>query len=389
MIKIKRSRLTARTIKAVNNYPVTLLIGPRQSGKTTLAKEIFNVMGGSYFDLEDPETPLKPEIAKLVLKDLKGLIVIDEFQRQPELFPLLRVLADRKPLPARFLILGSASPELVRGVSESLAGRVIYVEMCGFLIDEIHQENQDMLWVRGGFPVAFLAENDQISYEWRFNFIQTFLERDIPQLGIRIPAIALRRFWTMLAHYHGQIWNSAELARSIGTKEDTARKYLDILTGAFLVRQLPPWFENIGKRLVKSPKVYIRDTGILHVLLGLKDRTQIQSHPKLGFSWESFALEQIIGMTGARKEVFFYKTHGGAELDCFFVQNGKRYGFEFKYEDSPVSTKSMHVVFHDLKLNKLWVVYPGTRSYPLAEGIEVVPLSKIQHILKSHELMLN
>ncbi len=286
MIKIKRSQLIEQTVRSINHYPVTALIGPRQCGKTTLAKEIFNDIGGHYFDLEDTETPLKPKIAKLVLKDLKGLIVIDEFQRQPELFPLLRVLSDRKPLPARFLVLGSAAPELVKGISESLAGRVTYREMGGFLLHEVGKEKQDTLWIRGGYPLSFLGEDEQLSYEWRSNFIQTFLERDIPQLGIRIPASALRRFWIMLAHCHGQVWNAAELARSMGTKEDTARKYLDILTGSFLVRQLHPWVENVGKRLVKSPKVYIRDSGILHVLLGIKDRPLILSHPKLGFSWE-------------------------------------------------------------------------------------------------------
>jgi predicted AAA+ superfamily ATPase len=344
-------------------------------------------MGGHYFDLEDPETPLKPEIAKLVLKDLKGLIIIDEFQRQPELFPLLRVFSDRRPLPARFLILGSASPQLVKGISESLAGRVIYREMGGFLLHEVAQKKQDALWRRGGYPLSFLAEDEQLSYEWRSNLIQTFLERDIPQLGIRIPAAALRRFWVMLAHYHGQVWNSAELARSIGTKEDTARKYLDILTGAFLVRQLQPWFENVGKRLVKSPKVYIRDSGILHVLLGLKDRTQILSHPKLGFSWEGFVLEQIIGMTGTHREVFFYKTHGGAELDCLIIKDGKRYGFECKYADSPLSTKAMHVVSEDIGLKRLWVVYPGERTYSLSDKIEVIPLGKIRHIMEEHNLV--
>ena len=386
-MNIKRSQLIEQTVRSIRHYPVTALVGPRQCGKTTLAKEIYNNTGGHYFDLEDPETPLKPEIAKLVLKDLKGLIVIDEFQRQPELFPLLRVLSDRKPLPARFLVLGSAAPELVKGIPESLAGRVIYREMGGFLLHEVGEEKQDALWIKGGYPLSFLAEDEQLSYEWRSNFIQTFLERDIPQLGIRIPAYALRRFWIMLAHYHGQVWNAADLARSMGTKEDTARKYLDILTGAFLVRQLHPWFENVGKRLVKSPKVYIRDSGILHVLLGLKDRNLILSHPKLGFSWEGFALEQIIGMIGTKRDVFFYKTHGGAELDCLIIKDGNRYGLECKYVDSPSSTKAMHVVSEDLRLKRLWVVYPGERTYSLSEKIDVIPLSQLQHILEKNHLI--
>jgi len=384
---IKRYQLIEHTIRSIRHYPVTALLGPRQCGKTTLAREIFSDMGGHYFDLEDPETPLKPDIAKLVLKDLKGLIVIDEFQRQPELFPLLRVFSDRKPLPARFLVLGSASPELVKGISESLAGRVTYMEMGGFLLHEVGQEKLDTLWIRGGYPLSFLAEDEQLSYGWRSNFIQTFLERDIPQLGIRIPAYALRRFWTMLSHYHGQIWNAAELARSMGTKEDTAHKYLDILTGAFLVRQLHPWFENVGKRLVKSPKIYIRDSGILHVLQGIKDRTQVLSHPKLGFSWEGFALEQIIGMTGTHREVYFYKTHGGAELDCLIIKDGKRYGFECKYADLPSSTRAMHVVSKDLRLKRLWVVYPGERKYSLSDKFDVIPLDDIRRILEDYHLI--
>ena len=387
MMHVERSELIEQTIRSIRHYPVTALIGPRQCGKTTLAREIFQDTGGNYFDLEDPETPLKREIAKLVLKDLKGMIVIDEIQRQPELFPLLRVLSDRKPLPARFLVLGSASPELVKGISESLAGRVTYIEMGGFLLYEVGQEKQDKLWIRGGYPLSFLAEDESLSYEWRSNFIQTFLERDIPQLGIRIPAPSLRRFWTMLSHYHGQVWNAAELARSMGTKEDTARRYLDILTGAFLVRQLHPWFENVGKRLVKSPKVYIRDSGILHFLQGLKDRNQILSHPKLGFFWEGFALEQIIGMTGAHRDVFFYKTHGGAELDCLIIKDGKRYGFECKYADSPSSTKAMHVVAEDLRLERLWVVYPGERKYSVSHAIDVIPLGEIRGILQGFHLI--
>jgi len=386
-MKIERRRLVTRIENSLNQYPVTLLLGPRQCGKTTIAKEIFSRLGGTYFDLEDPETPLRPEIAKLILNDLKGLVIIDEFQRQPSLFPLLRVLVDRSPLPSRFLILGSASPDLVRGVSESLAGRVTYVEMGGFKLDEVGPSQQNLLWVRGGFPRTFLADDDRLSYDWRTNFIQTFLERDIPQMGIRIPAHALQRFWIMIAHYHGQVWNAADFARSLGTKEDTARKYLDILSGAFLVRQLPPWFENVGKRLVKAPKVFVRDSGIMHALLGLADVIQIQSHPKLGFSWEGFVLEQVIGLSGAEREVYFYKTHGGAELDCLLIRDGKRYGFEFKYQDSPGPTKSIHIVFGDLKLERLFVIYPGNRSYPIGEKEEVVPLSNLESILETYQLL--
>jgi hypothetical protein len=384
---IQRPALIAHVQHALQQFPVTLILGPRQCGKTTLARMVHAEAGGTYFDLEDPETPLQPQRAKLVLQDLRDLVVIDEFQHQPALFPLLRVLADRRPLPARFLVLGSASPALVQGVSESLAGRVAYVHMSGFTLEEVGVEQMPQLWIRGGFPEAFLAADDEASDAWRRHFMQTFLERDIPQLGLRIPAQALRRFWTMVAHFHGQVWNAAELARSLGTKEDTARRYLDILCGAFMVRQLPPWFENLGKRLVKAPKVYLRDSGLLHTLLGVRDHLQVQSHPKLGFSWEGFALEQIIQMADAEREAFFYRTHAGAELDLLLVRNGKRYGFEFKYEDAPRSTKSMHVVTNDLKLAKLWVVYPGGQTAPLHEGMEVVPLKNIQTVLREHHLM--
>jgi hypothetical protein len=376
-----------RIQSAFSHFPVTLLLGPRQCGKTTAARDFFEAHGGTYFDLEDPDTPLKPDIAKLVLNDLKGLIVIDEFQRQPELFPLLRVLADRTPNPGRFLVLGSASIELVRGISESLAGRVSYVDMSGFGIHEIDGSSLDRLWIRGGFPRSFLAEDEDLSYEWRSNFIQSFLERDIPQLGIRIPAQALRRFWVMASHQHGQVWNAADYARSMGTKEDTVRRYLDILTGAFMIRQLPPWFENTGKRVVKAPKMFVRDSGILHTLLGIRDKMQLHAHPRLGFSWEGFAMEQIILLTGIDTEAYFYKTHGGAELDLFFIKKGKRYGFEFKYSDAPGPTKAMHVVINDLGLERLWVVYPGNRAYPLADNIEVMPLSASRERLKEAGLL--
>jgi predicted AAA+ superfamily ATPase len=384
MTFIDRPVIVKRIHDALAEYPVTLLLGPRQCGKTTIARAFHKANGGAYFDLEDPETPLKPEIAKQVMKELKGLIVIDEFQRQPELFPLVRVLVDREDNPARFLILGSASTELVRGVSESLAGRVAYVDMSGFSMDEVGDDGSDNLWVRGGFPNAFLAKNDDQSYQWRLNFIASFLERDIPQLGIRVPAYALRRFWVMVAHHHGNIWNAAELGRAMGTKEDTARKYLDIMSGSYMVRQLPPWFSNTGKRLVKAPKIFIRDSGMLHALLGLKDRMQIHSHPKLGFSWEGFAIEQILLITGAEKDAYFYKTHGGAELDLLIMRGGKQYGFEFKYSDAPKATKAMHVVFNDLNLEKLWVLYPGEKSYPLAEGIDVVPLKSCRAVLEKY-----
>ena len=362
--------------EALDALPVTLLTGPRQCGKTTIAREICGTRGGTYYYLEDPETPLQPESAKLVLKEKTGLVVIDEVQRQPSLFPLLRVLADRPHNKARFLLLGSASLALVRGASETLAGRIAYVEMGGFSLFEVGVAAQDDLWTRGGFPRSTLAETDALSLLWRKQFVQSFLERDIPQLGIRVPAIALRRFWTMVAHLHGQIWNAALLARSLGTKEDTARHYLDIVTGAFMVRQLPPWFENTRKRLVKAPKVYVRDTGVLHALLGLGDKAALQAHPKLGFSWEGFAIEQILSLSCGQSAAYFYKTHGGTELDLLLVRGKDRIGFEFKYEDSPRTQKAMHVVLEDLRLDKLWVVTPGEERHPLTSHIEVIPLAQ-------------
>jgi predicted AAA+ superfamily ATPase len=378
---LPRAEISRRVEKAIKEYPVTLLLGPRQCGKTTLARQLSAQTKSAYFDLEDPQTPLRPEIAPLTLRDLKGLVVIDEFQRQPELFELLRVLADRRPLPARFLILGSASPELVRGAGESLAGRLSYIEMGGFTSNEVPPKRTNELWIRGGLPKSFLARTEELSYHWRINFVHSFLERDIPQLGIRIPSAALYRFWTMLAHVHGQPWNAADLARSMGVKEDTARRYLDILTGSFMIRQIQPWFENLGKRVVKAPKVYFRDSGILHALLGLKTKREILSHPKLGFSWEGYALEEVIRAARAEREAYFYRTHAGAELDLLLIRRGRRYGFEFKYEAAPRPTKSMHMVTEDLNLKRLWVVYPGEGAYPLGKHIELLPLTKIETIL--------
>jgi predicted AAA+ superfamily ATPase len=382
---LPRPEIERRIREVISGYPVTLLLGPRQCGKTTIARQISDQATATYFDLEDPQTPLRPDIAALTLKELRGLVVIDEFQRQPQLFELLRVLADRRPLPARFLVLGSASPDLVHGMSESLAGRVAYVDMGGFSLSEVGTKTVNDLWIRGGFPNAFLARDEERSYQWRINFIQSFLERDIPQLGIRIPSAALRRFWTMLAHVHGQNWNAADLARSMSVKEDTARKYLDILTGAFMIRQLPPWFENTGKRLVKAPKVYFRDSGILHALLGLKTKAQVMSHPKLGLSWEGFALEEIIRMTTADRDAYFYKTHGGAELDLLLIRNGKRYGFECKYEDAPHTTRAMHSIMEDLRLEQLWIIYPGETAYSLTENIKVLPLAEVRKVLGQME----
>lgn len=379
---LDRSGLESAVAAAVREYPVTLLMGPRQCGKTTLARRLAARRKAVFFDLEDPETPLSPEVARTLLKEQKGLVMIDEVQRQPNLFSLLRVLADRRPLPARFLILGSASPSIVKGVSESLAGRVAFIEMGGFTLSETGLRRWRELWFRGGLPQSTLAKNSALSHRWRLNYIQSFLERDIPQLGIRVPAAALRRFWTMLAHFHGQVWNASDLGRAMGVKEDTARHYLDILTGAFMVRQLQPWFENTGKRVVKAPKVYFRDTGLLHALLGLRTGPQILAHPRMGFSWEGFAMDEVIRAAGAERDAFFYRTHAGAEIDLVITRGGRRYGFEFKFADTPRVTRSMHVALSDLKLKHIWMVYPGDRSWRLADRIEAIPLAQVSSAIR-------
>jgi hypothetical protein len=329
------------------------------------------------FDLENPVDMRRLEAPLQALERLTGLVVIDEVQRRPDLFELLRVLVDRPDDPTRFLLLGSASPDLVRGVSESLAGRIGFVDLAAFDLSEVGTAERDRLWLRGGFPRSFLAGDDSASFAWRQDFIRTFLERDIPALGITIPAETLRRFWTMVAHYHGQIWNAAQLARSLGTSENTVRRYLDILAGAFMVRVLPPWFENLAKRQIKAPKVYLRDSGLLHALLQLDSFREVQGHPKLGASWEGFALEQIVTAFETR-DLYYWATHGGAELDLFVRRGGKRYGFELKYADAPGSTRSMRVALEDLRLEHLWVVYPGDREYPLDQSITVLPVASLR-----------
>lgn len=357
-------------------HPIAALLGPRQCGKTTLARLISEREPCTYFDLENPVDLRRLSAPMSTLIDLSGLIIIDEIQRKPELFELLRVLVDRPESSSRFLMLGSASPGLVRGVSESLAGRIGFVDLSGFNLWEVGTEHRSRLWTRGGFPRSFLAEDDASSTAWRENFIRTFLERDIPQFGISIPAETLRRFWTMISHYHGQVWNAAHFARSLGTSEKTVRRYLDILSGAYMVRVLPPWHENIRKRQVKSPKIYIRDSGILHTLLQIDTIADLQGHPKLGSSWEGFCLEQLIGYLETR-DVYFWATHAGAELDLLVTAAGKRYGFEFKYADAPGPKRSMHIAIKDLGLERLWVIYPGQHKYEIDENIAVIPIGKL------------
>lgn len=373
---IPRPSLIEAIVTALDRSRVVALLGPRQCGKTTLARQFVSPDSTNYFDLEDPISLTRLAEPMTALRDLVGTIVIDEVQRLPGLFTLLRVLADRQPLPARFLILGSASPELLRQSSESLAGRMEIVTIGGLSISELGWEAQARHWLRGGFPLSFLAADDSDSYIWRKNFTQTILERDIPQLGIGVPAIALQRFWTMLAHFHGQIWNAAELARSMGVNETTVRRYLDLLEGVFMVRQLQPWHANLKKRQVKSPKVYFRDSGLLHQLLGIHSEADLLLHPRLGASWEGYVVEELIKLLQP-DEAWFWATHAGAELDLLLVRNGRRVGVEIKRMDAPRLTPSMRIALDDLALDKLVVLYPGERSYPLTQQVEVIPLREI------------
>lgn len=376
---IPRPRVIERIDETFRVHSVAALLGPRQCGKTTIARMIAQQRPSVYFDLENPIDARRLETPMRTLDKLKNLVIVDEVQRKPELFELLRVLVDRPDNPARFLLLGSASPYLVKGVSESLAGRIGFTDLSGFDLTEIGAGQHERLWLRGGFPRAYLADDDPASMLWRDDFIRTFLERDIPQLGITIPAETLRRFWTMIAHYHGQIWNAATFARSLGTSENTARRYLDILAGAYMIRVLPPWFENIRKRQVKAPKVYIRDSGILHALLQLQTQADLQGHPKLGSSWEGFAIEQIICALETR-DTYFWATHAGAELDLLIMAQGKRFGFELKYADAPARQRSMLIALEDLHLDHLWVVYPGDQSYDLDHRITVIPVADLTRL---------
>lgn len=376
---IIRTATTCAIETALARSRVTALIGPRQSGKTTLARQFAAPESPNYFDLEDPVSLARLDEPMTALANLTGLVVIDEIQRRPELFPVLRVLADRNPLPARFLILGSAAPELLRQSSESLAGRLEIIRISGFTLAETGVENQPLHWLRGGFPRSYLAASDADSLAWRKNFAQALVERDIPQLGIGIPAQALLRFWTMLAHYHGQVWNAAPPARSLGVSEPTVRRYLDLLEGVFMVRQLQPWHANLKKRQVKAPKVYLRDSGLLHHLLGIRSATDLLTHPGCGASWEGYVIEESLSAIQP-DEAYFWATHNGAELDLLLIKNGKRIGIECKRADAPRITPSIRIAMTDLELDRLLVIYPGTRCYPLAEGVEALPLVELAHL---------
>lgn len=360
---------------ALKRSRIVALIGPRQSGKTTLARSLVPARSKNYFDLEEPRSLGRLEQPDLALRPLRGLVVIDEIQRRPELFPLLRVLADRKPLPARFLILGSASPNLLRQSSESLAGRMETISLDGFRLADLGAAAQSRHWLRGGYPLSYTARNADDSYTWRRQFVQTFIERDLPQLGVTIPGTALQRFWSMLAHYHGQVWQASEIARSLAISEHTARRYLDLMTDVFAIRQLSPWFENLGKRQVKAPKAYIRDSGLLHTLLGIADPLALESHPKVGASWEGYAVEEIIKALQP-DEAYFWATHSGAELDLLLFKKGRRIGVECKRTDAPRLTASMRIAMADLKLDELFAVYPGDVRYELGPRTFAVPLAE-------------
>lgn len=371
---VERVQALGQLRRALKRSRVVALVGPRQCGKTTLARQLVRPDSLNYFDLEDPASLARLAEPMLALAPLRGVVVIDEVQRRPDLFPVLRVLADRKPLSARFLILGSASPALLHQSSETLAGRVETIALSGFNLSEVGAAQMSRHWLRGGYPRAFLARSNADSLAWRQQFIQTFVERDLPQLGINIAAQAMLRFWTMAAHYHGNLWNAAEPARSLGVSEPTVRRYLDTLTGLFMVRQLQPWHENLGKRQVKSPKVYLRDSGLLHQLLGIRAERDLLSHPKSGASWEGYAIEEALNHIQP-EEAYFWATHQGAELDLLLFKDGRRLGLEMKRTDAPALTPSMRIALEDLRLERLVVLYPGNRRYPLAERVEAVPIS--------------
>jgi predicted AAA+ superfamily ATPase len=377
---IQRSWHVAEIRRRLRSYPVVGILGPRQVGKTTLASQVAAVARRPVhrFDLEDSRDLDRLADPMAALEPLRGLVMLDEVQRRPDLFPALRVLADRRGTPARFLVLGSASPGLLRQSSESLAGRIAYHELGGLGLDEVGGEKQDRLWLRGGFPRSFLGRSEELSLEWRKELARSYLERDLAVLGAPASSETMRRFWAMLAHVHGGVWNSSQLARSFGVSDKTVRGYLDFLVSTFMVRLLPPWRENLAKRQVKSPKVFFRDSGLLHLLSGIRTLKDLLDHPRSGASWEGFALEETIRCLGASgDECFFWATHGGAELDLLVVRGRRRWGFEFKRSTSPGLTPSMRTALADLKLTRLFIVHPGTDRYPLGSKVEAVPLGNL------------
>lgn len=370
---LKRTLLLNRLRTGLKANPAVALLGPRQCGKTTLARQLARGSRSTYFDLENDVDLARLTEPMNALESLRGLVIIDEVQLRPNLFGVLRVLLDRRPVRARFLILGSASPELLRQSSETLAGRIAIVEMSGFTLDELSKPDLNRLWLRGGFPRSFLARSDQASAAWREDFIRTFLERDLAQLGVQVPSGTMRRFWTMIAHYSGGIWNGSAIGRSLGEAHTTVRRHLDTMAGALVVRVLEPWYANIGKRLVKSPKVYIRDTGLLHTLLGISERRQLEGHPVIGGSWEGFVIEQLLARL-PKANAYYWRTQAGAELDLLLL-GGRRVGIEIKRADAPTMTPSMASALEDLELHRLFVIYPGSTRYVLRPKIEVLSLT--------------
>lgn len=373
---IQRIHLTEKIKASLENNRVVALVGPRQCGKTTLARQFVNPGSANYFDLEDPVSLSRLSEPKTGLENLTGIICIDEIQKMPDLFSILRVLADRDPLPSKLLILGSASPKLLKQSSESLAGRIEIIEISGFSAQETGLDKIDQLWIRGGFPLSFLAKTDEISLSWRKNFIRMVLERDLPELGFRIPSPMMMRFWAMLAHYNGQVWNGAEPARSLGISESTVRRYLDILSEMYMIRLVQPWFANISKRQTKSPKIYFRDTGLLHAISGITTSDDLLTNPQSGASWEGFVVNAVIEKSNP-DDYWFWRTHNGAEVDLIIQKNTKKIGFEVKRSDAPKMTPSLRAGIEDLGLEKIYVIYPGKISYPIHEKVTVVPFSDI------------
>lgn len=374
---IQRISLIDRVLLRLNESPSVALLGARQVGKTTLAQEIEKRFPKSKkFDLERPSSRAALESTpELVLSQAEGLVIIDEIQRMPSLFEILRPLCDRSDQKSTFLLLGSASPEIVKGVSESLAGRIQFVQVGGLNLLETGNSSLQLLWLRGGFPRSFLAETDEMAWRWMEGFQQTFLERDIPALDSKIAPQTLNRFWVMMAHYHGQTWNAAMIAQAMGRSPHLVNHYRDILAGTYMLRILQPWHENLSKRQVKSPKIYLRDSGLLHYLLGIPSEEALRRHPRYGASWEGFAIEQILSVHGD-KEAYFWSTQRGAEVDLLLLRDGKRWGFEFKCSDAPTSSRSMHIAVEDLKLDHLWVVYPGAEKYCMTDKITAISLEE-------------
>jgi len=381
-MQIRRTLEIELLNKLLKDNPIVAILGPRQCGKTTLSRQFSSqwLSDVTTFDLENPRDVYRLQDPLLALEGVEGLIIIDEIQRSPDLFPVLRVFADRSR-KTKYLILGSASRDLIRQSSESLAGRISYLEIGGFSLKLVGVEKREKLWIRGTFPRSFLASSEAASYQWRQDFIATFLERDIPQLGLNIPAKSLGRFWRMLAHYHGQIFNASEIGKSLEVSDHTAQRYLDLLSGTFMVRQLRPWYYNTKKRIIKRPKIYFRDSGILHALLALEGKKDVLSHPKLGASWEGFALEETAKALHLREdEAFFWGVHAAAEIDLVFEKKGKLYGVEIKYTQAPSLTHSMSSAFAELSLEHLWVIYPGKDAYPLGRNVTVIPIADLEKI---------